>query len=202
MLGVLAIIAVLTTGGIAGYSKAMSMWRINKSISEYNYFITGLLEYKDSLIRNADTSNKEFSIITFAQAANLIPNTWQQISGTFITDSSGYKIKPYVNVSDNRIVIDIYMTTSQTATSSTQTMQFCTKLFTNLTIPLADTIRGNFTWSNDASYTSTLYYGNKYCGSSEDTPCLRDISLSEIQKMCSGCVTSTGNMCGFIFSFE
>lgn len=34
MLGVLAIIAVLTVGGIAGYSKAMYMFKMNKSIQQ------------------------------------------------------------------------------------------------------------------------------------------------------------------------
>ena len=32
MLGVLAIIGVLSVGGIAGYSKAMTKYRINKAI--------------------------------------------------------------------------------------------------------------------------------------------------------------------------
>ena len=32
MLGVLAIIGVLSVGGIAGYSKAMEKWKINKTI--------------------------------------------------------------------------------------------------------------------------------------------------------------------------
>ena len=31
MLGVLAIVGVLSVGGIAGYSKAMEKWKINKS---------------------------------------------------------------------------------------------------------------------------------------------------------------------------
>ena len=33
MLGVLAIIGVLSVGGIAGYSKAMTKFKINKSLS-------------------------------------------------------------------------------------------------------------------------------------------------------------------------
>ena len=52
MLGVLAIIAVLTVGGIAGYSKAMEKFKINKMIDEYSYLINGLLEYKDNLIKS------------------------------------------------------------------------------------------------------------------------------------------------------
>ncbi len=42
MLGVLAIIAVLTIGGIAGYSKAMKKWRINKTIDEISMIATNI----------------------------------------------------------------------------------------------------------------------------------------------------------------
>lgn len=43
MLGVLAIIGVLSVGGIAGYSKAMEKFKINKVIEEYSYLIQGLI---------------------------------------------------------------------------------------------------------------------------------------------------------------
>ena len=39
MLGVLAIIGVLSVGGIAGYSKAMEKFKINKTIEQYNHLI-------------------------------------------------------------------------------------------------------------------------------------------------------------------
>lgn len=39
MLGVLAIIAVLSTGGIAGYSKAMQMFKHNKWIRQIDELI-------------------------------------------------------------------------------------------------------------------------------------------------------------------
>ena len=39
MLGVLAIIGVLSVGGIAGYSKAMEKFKINKATEEYNYMV-------------------------------------------------------------------------------------------------------------------------------------------------------------------
>ena len=43
MLGVLAIIGVLSVGGIAGYSKAMEKFKVNKILYEYNTLIMGLL---------------------------------------------------------------------------------------------------------------------------------------------------------------
>ena len=42
MLGVLAIIGVLSVGGIAGYSKAMTKWKTNKTIEQIANFIDGL----------------------------------------------------------------------------------------------------------------------------------------------------------------
>ena len=42
MLGVLAIIGVLSVGGIAGYSKAMEMYKMNKVIDEYCKEITNV----------------------------------------------------------------------------------------------------------------------------------------------------------------
>ena len=47
MLGVLAIIAVLTVGGIAGYSKAMEKLQINRTINEYNSMLVNVFENLD-----------------------------------------------------------------------------------------------------------------------------------------------------------
>ena len=50
MLGVLAIVGVLSVGGIAGYSKAIEKFKVNKLLGEYNNLIMGLLEHRDSII--------------------------------------------------------------------------------------------------------------------------------------------------------
>ena len=42
MLGVLAIIGVLSVGGIAGYSKAMAKWKLNKAIDEISTIIANV----------------------------------------------------------------------------------------------------------------------------------------------------------------
>lgn len=39
MLGVLAIIGVLSVGGIAGYSKAMERYRVNETINQISYIV-------------------------------------------------------------------------------------------------------------------------------------------------------------------
>ena len=45
MLGVLAIIGVLSVGGIAGYSKAMEKFKLTKAVGEYNLLVQGLVEH-------------------------------------------------------------------------------------------------------------------------------------------------------------
>ena len=47
MLGVLAIIGVLSTAGIAGYSKAMHQWRLNKQADQLFQIFQAI--YHDSL---------------------------------------------------------------------------------------------------------------------------------------------------------
>ena len=49
MLGVLAIIAVLSVGGIAGYSKAMLMWRSNIQKNMLTEIITNMIKIRPNL---------------------------------------------------------------------------------------------------------------------------------------------------------
>lgn len=49
MLGVLAIIGVLSVGGIAGYSKAMLNYKLNKSVEAHRDIIFGLIQYSNRL---------------------------------------------------------------------------------------------------------------------------------------------------------
>ncbi len=90
MLGVLAIIAVLSTGGIAGYSKAMEKYKLNKAIKEYGYLIQGLLEHRENLIKNTQTE----SITNFATAVNITPSTWK-LKGNYLEDDFGNLVSLY-----------------------------------------------------------------------------------------------------------
>ena len=45
MLGVLAIIGVLSVGGIAGYSKAMNKYKLNKFVDQLSNIISGIITF-------------------------------------------------------------------------------------------------------------------------------------------------------------
>ncbi len=67
MLGVLAIIGVLSIGGIAGYSKAMEKYKINKSIEHTSHILMEIVKFWSLL---PDTSNNE-EILNTRQATKL-----------------------------------------------------------------------------------------------------------------------------------
>ena len=80
MLGVLAIIGVLSVGGIAGYAKAMSKYRINKSIEQVTQIT--------SSVRNLFAGHKNFSALclkedkinsALIQKAHLVPTEMVEV---------------------------------------------------------------------------------------------------------------------------
>ena len=85
MLGVLAIIGVLSVGGIAGYSKAMEKFKVNKLISEYNMLIFGLLEHQNNFFVPENSQNINETIL----ALNLVPSTWKINNERYMEDSYG-----------------------------------------------------------------------------------------------------------------
>lgn len=76
MLGVLAIIGVLSVGGIAGYSKAMEKFKLDKATDEYTHIIFGLLEHLDDIRKISDSSGTAYGLVDLANGLNLIPPTW------------------------------------------------------------------------------------------------------------------------------
>ena len=57
MLGVLAIIGVLSIGGIAGYTKAMSKWKVDKVIDQISMIRHNLMEFYANRTRYDDLQN-------------------------------------------------------------------------------------------------------------------------------------------------
>jgi type II secretory pathway pseudopilin PulG len=68
MLGVLAIVGVLSVGGIAGYSKAMNKFKTNKLIEQVNMISTN--------VRTLYASQKNYSDLTNGVAirTGILPN--------------------------------------------------------------------------------------------------------------------------------
>ena len=96
MLGVLAIIGVLSVGGIAGYSKAMSKYRTNKMIDQATMLITN--------IRTMFAQQQSYADLSNARAVNLalVPEEMIVNPGQYIEDGGDRKLR---NVFSGNVVI-------------------------------------------------------------------------------------------------
>ena len=72
MLGVLAIIGVLSVGAIAGYSKAMFKYKLNKQAESFNMLLNNAIQLKPELNR-AFNGTDAFTAELFDKL-NLIPD--------------------------------------------------------------------------------------------------------------------------------
>ena len=75
MLGVLAIVGVLSVGGIAGYSKAMQKYKINKMLDDYTMLTTNILEHLDNL-KYVSKNSSAIGMVDILQASGIIPPSW------------------------------------------------------------------------------------------------------------------------------
>ena len=195
MLGVLAIIGVLSVGGIAGYSKAIEKYKINKMTEEYTMLMTDLMEYQKSLFKTYSGDYDNRFLAQFIIDAKLVPETWKLVNKQFITDSLGNKINTYVNPVPSGTVFtsDIYIVPSGINKDSEYAYQLCLALSHDVVYPLAANMDyaalfiANDAITNSDSfmvYTTTCYNSDF----TKEVKCLSDMTLSEISKICKSCV--------------
>lgn len=192
MLGVLAIIGVLSVGGIAGYSQAMTKYKVNRTIDEYMHLFRGLIEYEDSLkkLPGAEIDGAGPGIADFVLAANLVPETWKKKSGDYyLIDSNGFKMRTLL--SNNRYLMELYLEVYQKDGYATRSFsgQLCTAMFRDVFKPLQDTMFN--AWVRASKGTAIKYYGEKFCHKS-GRKCLSSLTLSDINAACDGCKGSAG----------
>ena len=181
MLGVLAIIGVLSVGGIAGYSKAMEKFKLNKIIDEYTFLINGILEHIDNLKK---TSAENTSLTTEVSDMNLFPPTWELHRNSNIgpryRDSFGNVIDIYHGNADD-IVFEIYLTSLNK--QSSYSTAICTSLIQNFVQPMHYNL--HFFWFWVSGGASSYYYGDNYAASKRKL--IKDLTVVEIQQICQTC---------------
>ena len=202
MLGVLAIIGVLSVGGIAGYSKAMEEYKLDKALGEYSGIVYGLLEHQDSIKKSQP--DQHTGIVDIMLAINLIPNSWTKFNSMGLHDAYGNEIYFYTNVPDGskKIYFDLYLGGKTTnADSKTVSANFseklCVKLFDTLAKPLHHAIDRAVisSWNGE---NSTGFAGDSTCSAGKK--CLANATLSDFLNACRLC-DKANTYCNFAFWF-
>lgn len=190
MLGVLAIIGVLSVGGIAGYSKAMEKFKLSKAVENYSMLIYGVLEHLDEFKK---MQNVDIDTLT---ALNILPANW--IHNTNLIDdfnnSLNLFIRPLGNASgeNNEFILDIYLGgTSQSENSVTISQNFsekmCIELFQNVFLPLHAFAVHAEVYRSSGNYYS--FAGDRYCTFNRvgRKKCMVDVTLEDLNKACNSC---------------
>ncbi len=89
MLGVLAIIGVLSVGGIAGYSKAMEMYKINRQRVQLSELFWHLIALKDDFLYEYKNTQHSVRIAENMEALGVIPDGMEKVYGNCIKDIFG-----------------------------------------------------------------------------------------------------------------
>ena len=208
MLGVLAIIGVLSVGGIAGYSKAMEKFKLNKALDEYSFMIFGLLEHFDDIRKIGHISSGDTGLAELMQAIRIVPTNWKQIDASRFADSIGNYINVFYRMKDGdgeRLIIDMWLggiqqNTDGTNASGAFSNNLCVSLYQNLVQPLHKTLQyaGNYRAGSDGQHF-TPFWGDAYCQNGRT--CLSRMKISDFYNACNSCQKGS-EICTLTLSFQ
>lgn len=186
MLGVLAIVGILSVGAISGFQKAMFKYKLQKTTEEYNMLFQDALKYHKELLALRrglkPGEGAHYSIAELLHNMGIIPATWRQAE-TFIYDRLNNRISPFIRRENNKLNFDIKITTNDTSIFVCEAiyrdvfMQFSDNLY------YVNTYRKN---SEDQASSAYTRYGNLYCNGTTKK-CVRDMTLTDIRTTCSVC---------------
>ncbi|MBR2137082.1 MAG: type II secretion system protein [Alphaproteobacteria bacterium] len=187
MLGVLAIIGVLTVGSITGYSKAMRRHLLNKQREQYSYILSAIETHIDTL----DIFN-----LPSAPTKGFITLGW--IPEEMIKDDSDY----IYDIFKNKISFYRYNTPYsyfgiRTGLTNNHPYEQCVNLYQTFQLYHSSAYQTSIIYDNKRY--ANIYNGDRYCNGRNE-PCIRDLTPAEISSMCHACDNTY--ICGLYFSWR
>ncbi len=202
MLGVLAIIGILSVGAIAGYSKAMMKYKLNKQAEAINLLLNNAIQNTKRFQNNSTSDNPEM----YAQIMDklgLLPDGIELSSSnaTYLTDKMfgnslwiyaypyqygmGYEFSRHGDKKEIcRNLLNVYKANSS-------------ELYYVVSDRYYQPDEGD---SSEENYSkSGSYYGDAYC--KEGNNCLRSISLNDIDLLCHQCAEDS-TQCRFYATWK
>ncbi len=191
MLGVLAIVGILSVSGIAGFSKAMMKHKLIKQTEQFSQLFNEI----DMHLKKFERRYGSFmSILPVFQAMGSIPEG-MRVKGDELSDGFGNIIKINMNDCYNSqacegIVLNYRM-------GKGNDFAICNNLM-QIAIAHAPTLHRYHTSytledSPNTSYANT-FYGDRVCNNGT---CIRDIDMNDIVRMCQTCLEK--KTCKFTF---
>ena len=192
MLGVLAIIGVLSVGGIAGYSKAMRKHKLNKHAESFNMLLNTAIQQSEKaahVVDFIDGNGTVWYTETFYKAGFAPDGLEISQSSIYLKDMFDNEIWLFYNPPTKRSGIGYSFTSDE--------LDICYNLI--------DVVRAN---SFQLQYVTTdirdmqtqistsngQLYGDAYC--TDNVKCLKTMTISDIDTLCNSCL-KTSSSCRF-----
>ena len=187
MLGVLAIIGVLSVGAMSGYAKAMFKYKLNRQAEAFNMLLNNAIQIKPEFDRAFTGS--EFGV-DFFNKLHLIPDGMtydsrtKKIYDVFDTSTGiAYYDARNGNI-DYLIRIDLARSGNKISRDS---IEICRNLITTAQASSSDIylLGARAGQNNGNTYSQIDLYGDSICYSGRT--CLRYADLEKINEVCSFC---------------
>ncbi|MBO5038066.1 MAG: hypothetical protein J6C85_01220 [Alphaproteobacteria bacterium] len=178
MLGVLAIVGILSIGGISAFQKAMNKHKINQVTEDLSQFINEVLLYSKDWLQYL--SRYGGGNIT-TEIDFLVPAKWLRTGG-YIYDSIGNKLMLNLRRDIGKPVLALdYILINRDEKAK---LDLCMAYF-NMAKSYSDRIFGGVIWRSDSDSNGSVswFYGDGYCG--RNKRCLKDLTLEEMRERCS-----------------
>ena len=185
MLGVLAIIGVLSVGAIAGYSKAMFKYKLNKHAEQYNTLI-------NAVARNAYSFDNLYTdrtrdITAYFIKMGEIPT--EMIKNNHVYDIFNQKciITLIKNPTNSQKSINLsVIADSSLKTKSAESLEICRNMLITAkenadSIASISSVTRN---DDDTDYMANSFLGDKRCAAGW-APCLKNLTLDTIYNFCT-----------------
>ncbi|MBO5038667.1 MAG: type II secretion system protein [Alphaproteobacteria bacterium] len=168
MLGVLAIVGILSVGGMSAYRKAMTKYEANKWTEDMQLVVENFTFYAEEWKRIARKENKDtVSVTKYVYDAGLVPSAIKQSIAGF----SAYPDKIYIS-----IVI---------RPKDSGFNEKCHRLFNQLILPrseIVEFVHRIGKKDNDAWLNQKIYYGGTRCN--PKIKCLQNFTITDVINIC------------------
>ncbi len=186
MLGVLAIIGVLSVGAIAGYSKAMLKYKLNQHAQAVNILINNVFSIQDKLPRNA-TGITDYA--TLLNKLNLLPDGIIQANNNYLLLDKHFNnsIRVFYEAGNPGMAGILFWIGNA---GSDYTLEACYNILKVAKENAANLyfVRTYKIYPDDSEHLSAnlyTFYGDGYC--TENRICLRNLNINKLEQACQSC---------------
>ena len=201
MLGVLAIVGVLSVGGIVGFNKAMRTYQMTKAATEYSEFIRDLMQFREALqkaVRLKGQNGVNVGLTSVISEIGIMPKKWVNRNG-YIVDSTLHTTT--VTSNGFNFTINYELKNKNPIAWNGNIEEYCRLLFTYVIIPYQDvlyTVWVHRYGEGEGTGTTGRFYGTNYC--MKGRKCLNNATVTGIQKFCETCLDYEN--CTLVLSFK